>query len=92
MKCITCGVNFGISDILVSEEGDSGMCDQCETNEMIFLISYENDEYIVQADDFVEAIEKWRDRVEKLQPTYAERFSPSGFTVKRIENIILNDY
>lgn len=36
--------------------------------------------------DFVEA---WRQRVEKLQPTDAERFSSSGFTVKRIEYIIL---
>ena len=59
---------------------------------MIFLITYDNDEYIVQADDFLDAIEKWRERVENLQPTYAERFAPSGFTVKRIENIILNDY
>ena len=70
MKCITCGENFGVSDILVTEEGDSGMCDMCETNEMIFLITCDNEEYIVQADDFVEAIEEWRERAEKLQPTY----------------------
>ena len=92
MRCIKCGENFGVSDILIMEEDDVPICDSCAMNEMIFLITYENDEYIVQADDFVEAIEKWRERVEKLQPIYAERFSPSGFTVKRIENIILNDY
>ncbi|WP_026678203.1 hypothetical protein [Fictibacillus gelatini] len=93
MKCIKCGVQFHPTDILVMDDDEPPICDSCESEKDFFIITHDNMEYIVQAEDSKEAFHKWiewNERMNRKKFSYEERFSPTNYDIRRVEYVILN--
>jgi len=60
MKCLSCGIPFHPSDILVMEEWEMPVCDVCDAEEYHFQVDYDGEE------DFYEFLNKEIWKKEKI--------------------------
>lgn len=64
MNCLKCGLLFSEEEVLmIIEDGEDPICDTCITNGDIYLFTYGDKEFAVQANDEKEALENWESYV-----------------------------
>ena len=69
MNCLKCGTPFSEDEVfMIKEEEVEPICDGCDLSGEIYLITYNGEEFAVQAQNQEAAVEKWKNYVHWVAP------------------------
>jgi len=68
MNCLKCGIPFSEDEVsMIKEDEADPICDSCDYSGDIYLITYNNEEFAVQAQNQEEALKKWKNYVQWME-------------------------
>ncbi|QUW20924.1 hypothetical protein JSQ81_14005 [Sporosarcina sp. Marseille-Q4063] len=89
MNCLKCGTSFSEDEVFVIKEDEvEPICDSCDLSGDIYLITYNRDEFAVQAQNRGEALKKWETYVRWMELATPDE-EP---LVKKVKYFLPSDY
>ena len=68
MNCLKCGTPFSEDEVfMIKEDEADSICDSCDLSGDIYLITYNSEEFAVQAQNQEQAMDKWKTYVQWME-------------------------